>query len=132
MKNHHPRRLGLAPVAPSWSARQSVLPIRSTFPASTSASPTSEPRLETDLKISGLGNGDVTIEIDAAGVADTTVVNPQGHPSPGQQIGIVASGSETIPSDQIKNGTVELILTTEEVEVDFDLPTRSGPASSTT
>jgi hypothetical protein len=79
-------------------------------------------QLETDLKVSGLGNGDVTIEIDATGIADTTVVNPQGHPSPGQQIGIVASGSETIPSDQIKNGTVELILTTEEPEVDFDLP----------
>jgi hypothetical protein len=79
-------------------------------------------QLETDLKVSGLGYGDVTILIDAAGVADTTVINPDGHPAPGQQIGVVSSGAATIPSDQIKNGTVELVLTTEVPEIDFDLP----------
>jgi hypothetical protein len=79
-------------------------------------------QLETDLKVSGLGNADVTIQITALGVADTTVVNPAGNPAPGQQIGVVSSGTETIPSDQIKNGTVELVLVTEEPEIDFDLP----------
>jgi hypothetical protein len=82
-------------------------------------------QLETFLKLAGLGNGDVTVTIEAAGTADVTILNPGENDPPGQQVGIVASGSETIPSDQIKNGTVVLSLTTEPLDEDdvaADLP----------
>jgi hypothetical protein len=82
-------------------------------------------QLETSLKLAGLGNGDVTIKIEATGLADVTVLNPAQNEPPGQQVGITAAGTQTIPSDQIKNGTVFAALTTEPVneeDVVVDLP----------
>jgi hypothetical protein len=82
-------------------------------------------QLMTLLKLAGLGNGDVTILISAEGTADVDVINPGGNNPPGQQVPVVASGSETVPSDQIKNGTVFVSLTTDEIdedELDVELP----------
>lgn len=82
-------------------------------------------QLETSLKLAGLGNGDVTIQVQAEGLADVAVLNPGNNQPPGQQVGVTAAGTQTIPSDQIKNGTVTVSLTTEpvdEADVVVDLP----------
>ncbi len=63
-------------------------------------------------KLTGLGNGDVTILVSTTGTASTTCTNPGGNNPPGQQTPVSPSGSTTIPSDQIKNGSLTFSLTT--------------------
>jgi hypothetical protein len=53
-------------------------------------------------KIAGLGSGDVTLIVDATGVASVECTNPGGNVAPGQDTTITASGSVTLPSP--KNG----------------------------
>ncbi len=73
--------------------------------------------LQSCFKLTGLGNEDVTITVSTTGTASTTCTNPGGNNPPGQQVPVSPSGSTTIPSNQIKNGTVTVCLTTVEPTV---------------
>jgi hypothetical protein len=69
--------------------------------------------LEACFKLAGLGNGDVTITLNASGFATTTCTNPAGNTAPGQNKTPVSStGQTSIPSTQIKNGTLSACVTT--------------------
>lgn len=61
-------------------------------------------------KLAGLGQGDVTIILDAAGVAEVECTNPGGNVAPGQDTSITASGSVTLPV--AKNGTITFSVAT--------------------
>lgn len=63
-------------------------------------------------KIAGLGAGDVTIVLDAVGVASVQCRNPGGNVAPGQDTTVAAGGSVTLPS--AKNGNVTFSVTTQE------------------
>jgi hypothetical protein len=58
-------------------------------------------------KLAGLGEGDITVLVDAVGVAEIECRNPGGNVAPGQDTAISASGSVTLPS--AKNG--QLVFT---------------------
>lgn len=68
--------------------------------------------LETCLSLTGLGNKDVTITVAVTGTASVTYINPGGNKPAGQnKYPISAVSSVTLPSTQIKNGTVSVCLT---------------------
>lgn len=64
--------------------------------------------------LAGLGNGDVTITLEATGVASTTGYNSGGNAAPGQNVGVTTTANVTIPADKIKNGEVFFAITTPE------------------
>lgn len=57
--------------------------------------------------LTGLGNGDVTITLNAPAEASFNCVNPGGNEAPGQnKVPFTASGTTVIPSNEIKNGNL--------------------------
>jgi hypothetical protein len=70
-------------------------------------------QLQATIGLAGLGNGDVTITLTASGSATTTCFSPGGNPAPGQnKVAVSSSVSATVPSSQIKNGNLQVVLTT--------------------
>jgi hypothetical protein len=75
--------------------------------------------LEACLTLAGLGNKDITIMLTVTGTASVTYVNPGKNVPPGQnKIPIKLLTWEFIPSDQIKNGTVSVCLTSPDVTLE--------------
>ena len=72
--------------------------------------------LTTTGKLAGLGNEDLKITVAVTGIAtDITCTNPGGNEAPGQnKPGVTADGSQTIDADEIKNGSVNIRVTTAE------------------
>ena len=70
--------------------------------------------LTTTGKLAGLGNEDLKITLDITGIATKiTCTNPGGNQAPGQnKPGVTASGSQTITANEIKNGSVNIRVTT--------------------
>jgi hypothetical protein len=68
--------------------------------------------------IAGLGNGDVTVVLDAAGIASVECENPGGNVAPGQDTEVTTSGSVTVQTD--KNGNARFSVTTAEPVVGSD------------
>ena len=69
----------------------------------------------TTAKLAGLGNGDVTITVTGTGNPTVTCTSPGGNLAPDQNPGeITSTGSQTIPQEQLKNGTVTFSVCTEE------------------
>lgn len=70
--------------------------------------------LKTCFSLAGLGNQDVTIIVEAAGMISTTCTNPGGNVAPGlNKTPFRETTQITIPSPQIKNGNVSVCLTTQ-------------------
>jgi hypothetical protein len=70
------------------------------------------------VSLAGLGNKDVTVMLTATGNAHVTYYNPGGNVPLGQNKYPVSTVTWiTVPSKQIKNGTVSVTLTTPEVEL---------------
>ena len=73
--------------------------------------------LETCLSLAGLGNKDVTIIAEVEGTASVTYINPGGNEPAGQnKFPITEFSSVTVPSNQVKNGTVSVCLTSPNVD----------------
>jgi hypothetical protein len=68
--------------------------------------------LTTCATLTGLGNQDVTITVNAQGIASTVCTNRGGNNPPGQQVPVSPLGSVTIPATEIKNGNVRFCVTT--------------------
>jgi len=64
--------------------------------------------------ITGLGNFDVFIKLDAAAVVNTVCVSPGGNESPGQNpaLNVTLSGGLFIPASSIKNGNLSFTVST--------------------
>ena len=81
-------------------------------------------QLVTSGKLAGLGEGDITVIVNASGLADVECTNPGGNVAPGQQTAVSASGSVTLPS--AKNGHLVFSVATETPTVP-DYPTCPNP-----
>ena len=62
--------------------------------------------------LAGLGNGDVTVTLQADGIASVTGYNAGGNAAPGQNVGVTVTGTVTVSADQIKNGEVFIAVST--------------------
>jgi hypothetical protein len=62
--------------------------------------------------VSGLGNGDLTAQITATGLADVTCTNPAGNVAPGQRTSVTTSGTQS--GIEVKNGRATFDVTTAE------------------
>jgi len=60
--------------------------------------------------VAGLGNGDVTVTLNATGTATVLCTNPGGNIAPGQTQNVNVSGQQTITD--VKNGRVTFSVTT--------------------
>ena len=64
-------------------------------------------------ELSGLGNGDVVITMNATADVTSTCTNQGGNPAPGQNPApLTVTGSTTIPEDEVKNGTTPFSVAT--------------------
>lgn len=71
-------------------------------------------------KLAGLGEENITIILDANGIASVECTNPGGNVAPGQDTTITATGSVTLPSP--KNGNLVFTVVTDSPSVP-DVPT---------
>jgi hypothetical protein len=62
--------------------------------------------------VSGLGNEDLTVVLDATGTGSVTCTNPAGNVAPGQATTVNASGSQS--DIEVKNGRASFDVTTAE------------------
>jgi hypothetical protein len=62
--------------------------------------------------VSGLGNENLTVRLDATGVGSVTCANPAGNIAPGQDTSVNASGTQS--DIEVKNGRAVFDVTTAE------------------
>jgi hypothetical protein len=68
--------------------------------------------LNTTGNVSGLGNEDLTVQLDATGTGSVTCTNPAGNVAPGQDTSVDASGTQS--DIEVKNGRASFDVTTAE------------------